>query len=431
MTRFSLIKKLSLRNKVVWVLLTAFIFLASSLPRTYQAQVPGERVMEREDNDDRAQRIPFPSVVHGNNAGDLTPVFAVFDIDIPPIISPLTGDVVGTPRQTQIIVFVNAFDDTTDLYSIRLTQDMAVSINLAEAGGFKQISGDALGAIVPLPIGPLVTPTDLDLLLFTSSGEFIDGSFNGPGFIVCTGGGVAGPGPCPFTSTPETILSSTLPRGIYIVNADDFNKFTLFLVGFFPIFPDQNILTNDLVHAWESSSDDPYMLRIAPFGISQNINPDSVEPVGDVKFDYHYTPTHQVRGAADDYYIFKVLTPGNYTFNIGTASSKSRESGRLFLLRLNEAGRRWEPVGQSTIVHNRFESLANVRLESGRYMLAVLKDGIKPFKGKFNYAITVLDELGQPLTMQVNRALPSIEQIREKIQAALDLATENKGGSGK
>ncbi|GEM_PF-5861573 len=439
-----ILSKLSRKGRVVWVVVIALAFCIMSLPQTNQAQGIIPQVVNEEEPNDLNQpgqfdRIPFPVVVRGSSAGGLVPLFLSLPIDIPPIISPLTGDVVGTPRQTQIIVFLNAFIDGTDFYVIRLRRDTPnVTMTMAESGGFHDLSGDAeqlfFGFIFPPPVGPVVVPSDLDLLLFdATTGAFLGGSFNGPGFLPLASGG-AGFGFFPA----EAIGPMNLPRGQYLINVDDANKFTLFLAG---VSPDQNILTNPLVFAWEDSSSSPYTLRVDALSLGAGQPPEDIQPVdvakGAVRFELGYSPARRVRQAADDYYVLNVEKAGTYTFNVAIRNARTNASGHVYLLRFDEVTNRWLPVAQSTVVNESMETLSQVTLTTGRYLVAVdnlerVKPlAVNPANGKvLRYAISVFDENGQLVTMQINRN-PSLNQIRQAARSFMESVGEGDDDAGK
>jgi hypothetical protein len=419
-----------LRNtKVFLAAALALAFLAVSLPQNYQAQdgVLGPTVKEVEPNDGGStappQRIPFPSVVEGSRGGNLDPAYLVFPTEIPPIVSPLTGDVVGSPRTTQVIVFANVFTDATDLYRFSLTAPTNVAITLEGACGAHYLSGDAQVAAFGGFLGTVRAPQDLDLILLDSRSNFVDGSFNGPGFCLTLGSIFTTPG-CNCVPTREFIPNSTapgsflsgleLPRGTYFANVDDFNGA---IVTLLTVSPGQNVLTNRLVTLWEEDSETQrYILRFGDRGVNEESGTEELAPVEPkaVKFEYGFMPAQKVRGAADNYYSFQVIDPGTYTINLTMAGSERRNTGRLHLLQYNETTRRWIPVGHSTVVGKTLESLADVQLEAGRYVIAVQQEGIKPIGKKFNYGIGVLDENGELAAFQVSRPLPTAEQIRRQ-----------------
>jgi len=228
-------------------------------------------------------------------------------------------------------------------------------------------------------------------------------------------------------------VPTNLPRGQYIIDVDDFNKFTLLLVT---VAPGQNILTNDLVFAWEDSNGAPYTLRVNERGLGGGPEDDDiVAPRGAVSFEYSFSPTQSIRGAADDYYVVNVLQPGTYTFNMAARNGLRNASGHLYLLRLDQATNRWVPLGRSTVVNGDLESLPNVRLEAGRHMIATVRDGISPLavnrmNGKrLNYAISVFDEAGQLIALQANRK-PTLAQMRAAIQEFADAHRNTNNSSG-
>jgi len=427
------------RKRIFLALAIVLAFLAISLPQTNQAQQGwyGEVVKEVEPNEGTttgpAQRIPFPSVVHGNRGGEMFPAYLVFPEDIPPIVSPFTGDIVGVPRQTQIIVFINAFVDGTDLYRFTLAEDTDVAINLEATCGAHYMSADAQSAVWGGILGMVQAPEDLDLLLYDRRGNLIDGSFNGPGFCL-TFDAFNTPG-CNCVPTTEFIPNDTnpgalfsgqtLPRGQYLVNVDDYVGFTIFLLD---EGADQNTLTNNLITAWEGNTDNRYILRLGDRGISgpggQRPPESVVPPKGSVKFEYGFSPARKIANAASDYYPLQVATPGTYTFNLSMGASRAGDVGRMSLLRFN--GTRWVPVGRSVVAGKNRESLANVKLDAGRYMITMQRDGIKPISNKFNYSVAVVDETDQVVALQVNKVMPTVEQIRDRLAS---LANSGNGGS--
>jgi hypothetical protein len=295
--------------------------------------------------------------------------------------------------------------------------DANIAINLSETGGFHDLSGDAqlllFGLIFPIPPGPVVSSTDLDIVLFNQSLNFIDGSFAGLGFNLLGLGGAGFINPFDTETIPNPELAfqgnpefvpTVLGRGSYVVLVNDFTKFSLFVTD---VGPNQNPNTGTFVYAWDTSTDNPYILRLGSRDVSapSSGDEDIVPPKGAVKFIDRYTTAQHISGAADDYYVFKVINPGRYTFNLSMGSSEATDSGRLFLLRLDEASKQWVPVGQSTVVSGKLESLSDVALNAGRYMIAVMRDGIKPIANKYNYFIGVLDEVGQPVGMELSQVI--------------------------
>jgi hypothetical protein len=404
-----------------------------SLPQPNQAQgLIGNVANENEvsqtgtDNDSSAfQIIPGPpGVIRGMAEGGLAFGIVAFLDDIPPIIDPRTGDVVGTPRQTQIIATVSAFTDSQDLLSLRLTQDRNVSLNLAFPGdGYHNLSADAAALALGLPYNlfpfTIAQPSDLDLLLLTTSGALIDGSFDAEGNGLCLLPWAFGAPPpfCDlnFANTTETITNVSLPRGRYIVDVDQFNTNSVFLLT---VTPDQQILTNDLVQAWDSATNEPYTLRIGILGGGGQPG-EGIRPVkGEVKFLGSFKPVHQISGAAGEYQMVDVLKSGRYTFNVAVGRAQTKE-GHLFLLRQGETSKQWIPVAQSSVVQKGLESLANVDLPAGRYMLAMNQVGLKSLTKKHNYIVTALDETGEVVGMQISEVF-DIQAMRDRLQLIKD-----------
>lgn len=428
-------------------LLVITVFLLANVPNNFYAQhIFGPVINEPAANNDtpaRATVVPFPCVIHGVSGGRLVPTFISDFLDIPPIIDPITGDVVGTPRQTRFIIFLNAFADPTDWYRFSLTKTTAIKIHEAEGGGFHVLSGDILGAIIPAPVGPLVVPSDIDLLLFNrATGAFIDGAFNGPGFFVALFGGLG------FAFFPEETLPSdvapgnpffvknNLAPGSYLLNVDDANKFTIFLTS--PGFPSggQNLLTINPVYAWEQSDSSSYVVRIGTTGFGQP-NQDAPEsapsglsdPTKPAEIKYHYQPADRLSGAADDYYMVEVNQAGVYSFNATSAGAKLRSTGRLFLMGQDAATKKYKTLGQSVILNERLETIDRVNLAPGKYVLAMFRDGIKTFQGKFNHAVSILDGSGELVALDIARGV-DLEQVQKTIEAAKQKALQGGGGPG-
>jgi len=74
----------------------------------------------------------------------------VDSLDIPRSSIPGQGPDLPGARQTQIIIFLNAFDDEQDLYRFTLRDAQNLSFNLAFSGdAYNVVSMDALGGIAP------------------------------------------------------------------------------------------------------------------------------------------------------------------------------------------------------------------------------------------------------------------------------------------
>lgn len=416
-------------SRILLIMVMALALMTMSLPQPNQAQgLIGNVVNEMEvsltgaDNDASAfQIIPGPpGVIRGRAQGELVYGIVAFLTDIPPIVDPITGDIVGTPRQTQIIATVSAFTDSQDLFSLRLTRDQNVSLNLGFSGdGYHHLSADvaALALGLPYHLFPftIAQPSDLDLLLLNARGQFIAGSFDGEGNGLCLLPWAFG-APAPFcdlnlVNSTEAVTNVTLPRGRYIVNVDQFFTNSVFLLT---LTPDQNILTNELVQAWDSATDESYTLRVGTLG-TVGQPPEAIQPVkSTIKFLGGFRPVTSISGAATEYQLIDVLESGRYSFNavVGRAQDKR---GHLFLLRQGANSKQWTPVAQSSVVQQGFESLANVQLEAGRYMLAFSQNGIRPFSKKHNYIVTVLNQDDEVVGMHISEVF-DLQAMRDRMQ---------------
>ncbi|MCS6804424.1 MAG: hypothetical protein RMM98_02855 [Acidobacteriota bacterium] len=416
-------------GRILCIMVIALVLATMSLPQPNQAQgLIGNVITEMEvsltgaDNDRTAfQIVPGPpGVIRGRAQGELLFGIVAFLEDIPPIISPITGDVVGTPRQTQIIATVSAFTDSQDLYSLRLTRDQNVSLNLGFSGdGYHHLSADAAALALGLPYHlfpfSIVFPSDLDLLLLNARGQFIDGSFDAEGNGLCLLPWAFG-APPPFcdlnlVNSTESVTNVSLPRGRYIINVDQFYTNSVFLLT---VTPDQNILTNELVQAWDSATDESYTLRVGTLG-TVGQPPEAIEPIkSTIKFLAGFRPVTPISGAAAEYQLIDVLESGRYSFNavVGRAQDKG---GHLFLLRQGANSRQWIPVARSSVVQQGFESIANVQLQAGRYMLAYSGNGIRPFSKKHHYIVTVLNHADEVVGMHISEVV-NLQAIRDRMQ---------------
>ncbi len=414
--------------KTLSVMIIVLAFLAMSLPQTYQAQgIRGSVVMEREPNGDGMsgpQTIPFPSTVWGSSGG------ALAQFVVPTSVNLVPAAIDGSPlpsRTTMVVYNLNGYADTADLYRITLNETTNIAINLVHDGSFRRLSEEAHLAFFGGTISEPSIASDLDLILTSAQGGFIDGSFNGLGFTVIPDAGLGFP---PGTFAPfntETIpnddpslqgnplfVPTALPRGRYIVSVDDFTK-----TGGFLIAGGGELTGSEVVWAYDSAIDNPYTLVIGNRGLAGGQPPDHVEPIGrnwEVELLRFTTRTVLMnkpsKKAADEYFQMEVVTPGTYTVNVGMAQTKRRQAGapgHLHLLRYDEMTGRWSPVGKSTIVYDGFETLADIQLDSGRYMIGMVHNDIKPYKGRFNYAITVLDENGEFVARANSFAIKGID----------------------